>query len=151
MYRYTFLYYFPLWLISGCWIYFPELYGRTLFFIHNFHHYLFVFNKWELLFFSYLLVFGTSGFPFIKKVDRRCYWTIICFPNVGFNFNYTRARTKYNASKCETSDHFSFEIGQIAINWNFLLPNFNSIWELPMIIWPRSLHKVTLSLSLQFH
>lgn len=84
----------------------------------------------------------------LKKTGRWCQGTVTCFPN--WVLDFIRSRGRANLSKFKTSDCYSIEIGQIAINWNFLLPNFNSIWEMSMIIWPRSLHKVTLSQSLQF-
>ena len=35
---YVYINSFPWWLITGCWIWFPVLYKRTLFFIHSIHN-----------------------------------------------------------------------------------------------------------------
>lgn len=71
----------------------------------------------------YPLVVGVSSIHIcnvlIKRVGRGYHRIIICFLNLNLNFNYTHSQTKYNPSKRETSDHYSFETDQIAINWNF--------------------------------
>lgn len=115
---------------------------------------IFFFNKLDLPFLSCSFIFSSSSFPFrcitFKENRQMVPGTVTCFPNWVLDFIRSRGRANYNLSKFKTSDCYSIEIGQIAINWNFLLPNFNSIWEMSMIIWPRSRHKVTLSQSLQF-